>query len=284
MKLVNIPQFSIGLFRPTSYFWNWETVDNPQFVLQARFAPSANRGYPQLPNSKITVWGCLLALLLFSMPTHAQEQVSKKQDAVKTWSNLSDAEKKKLREALRMVWSDPKVISARENVNRSAREYQKAIKETIATLDPETAKLLDHIQRTKSGMLHTAMGETTIKRGAKGPFRSLEHLVAPPLMMDKMNDDQRKRFIKASAEARNRPEVTSALEKLKELGKEDEAIRQRKFEMIRNYRRTYFEALVQIDPTLSEFVPQPGSGHPFGGHKAKSKGSRKRKGESKGPQ
>ena len=211
----------------------------------------------------------------------AQEKVEKaslkNNGEVSEWQKLSPQDQKKLREALREVWTDPQVISARENVNRSAQEYQEAIRETIASKDPDTAKLLERIQKSRSALPY---GERrnggAVKRyhSFLNGARSLELMLTPPGMMEKLSEQQRARFGNLSKQAREKPEVVQALRELKRIHEEDESIRKRKFEAIQKFRRLYFEALVELEPGLKEFIPPPRSGPPlpFGAKSAKGKG------------
>ena len=124
---------------------------------------------------------------------------------------LSPEEMKKLREALRDVWTDPTVLSARENVNRSAREFQKAVSESIARSDPEAAKLLQKVQKSQSGLLQKVMGGDRGKRPPFGSVRNFEHMIGPA-MMDRMDPEQKDRYRAASEEAKKHPEVIAAIE------------------------------------------------------------------------
>lgn len=191
------------------------------------------------------------------------------------WSDLSETDQKKLREALRTVWSDPTVVSARENVNRSAHEYRRAVRETIGKQDPETAQLLEKIDRSQSGLLQSVMDSGGMRKPHHGPMTGrLSQMVAPPHMMDKMTDEQKARFKEAGVKARKKPEVMAALEQMKNLSKEDDQIRVKKMEAFRKFRLVYFESIAEIDPELKSFIPPPGP------PKGKSRSKESRKGES----
>ena len=199
------------------------------------------------------------------------------------WSQLSPEDQKRLREALRTVWSDPKVLSARENVNRSVREYQEAIRETIANQDPETAKLLEKLNRGKGGLLPGGSGMEGAKRHYSmiSNGRGLDQMLLPPSMIEKMDPEQKKRFMEVSKQARAETEVIAALRAVEGLHKEDEALRRKRFEALRKFRRSYFEAVARIDPELKKFIPPPRS-KPPGPFGEKGRGGKKRPG-MKGP-
>ncbi len=167
------------------------------------------------------------------------------------WSDLSEEDQKKLKEALRTVWSDPTVLSARESVNRSAHEYQLAVREMIKKQNPENAILLDRVQKSQPpGMMQMFLGDG---HGAKRP------MLTSPAMMERMNDSQRARFKEVEAKAKMNPKVIAAMEELRALGQEDEEIRRKKMEAFRKLRHVQFEAMMEIDPELREFLPPPGS-------------------------
>jgi hypothetical protein len=194
------------------------------------------------------VW---LTVPVMSSPVSAQE----KPKDPRSWSNLSEEEQKKLKEALRTVWSDPTVLSARESVNRSAQEYQLAVREMIKKQNPETAILLDKVQKSQPpGMMQMFLGEV---HGTKRPMHGFG--LTPPPMMERMNETQRARFKEAETKAKMRPEVVAAMEELKTLSQEDEEIRRKKMEAFRKLRQAHFEAMMEIDPELKEFLPPPGS-------------------------
>lgn len=207
------------------------------------------------------------------------EEKQTKAELAQAWGELSEDEKKKVREALRTVWSDPKVLSARENVNRSIKEYQMAIKETMSNQDPESASLLEKVHSGGGGFL------TFISSRGMGPSggghkrgqspRHHEHLL-PPHVLDQLTPEQKAQFKRANDRAKMRPEVNAAIEKMRALRKDDEEFRKRQFEAIHTFRKTYFETLIDIDPSLSEFISPkiPGSG--FGSKGSKGKGMRKR--------
>lgn len=200
--------------------------------------------------------------LLFTGLLAAQE---KKRDG-NGWSELSEADQKKLREALRTVWSDPTVLSARENVNRSALEYHRAIRELIGKQDPATALLLDRVQKNQSGVLNTAIGDVRKKHFHPISGARLTQIIAPPAMMERMAEDQKVKFQAAGARAKELPKVVEAIEELKNLSKEDEEIRMKKMEAFRKFRKVYFEAIVEIEPELKALMPSPGGpSAPFGG-------------------
>ncbi|MDF1815204.1 MAG: hypothetical protein P1V20_23590 [Verrucomicrobiales bacterium] len=201
-------------------------------------------------------------IMLITVSLTAQEHERRESG----WSNLPEEDQKKLREALRTVWSDPIVLSARENVNRSAREYQQAVRDTIKKQDPETARLLERVQRDQTGFLHTAMGSNGKKKHIHGAsVGRLSQMVAPPGMLDKMSEEQKQRFKEAATKARQQPDVIGAIEELKALSNQDEEIRRKKLDAFRKFRKAYFDAIAEIDPELKMHIPPPGPPPSYGG-------------------
>lgn len=180
----------------------------------------------------------------------AASRAAKETKAKRNWSDLSEAEKQKLREALRTVWSDPRVVSARENVNRSAREYREAIQLTLASLDPESARLASSLEdEAKNPPPPFVNGNA-----GKGKRPGLEHFLNPPPFLEKLSDEQKQLYFKASATAHAEPQVQAAWEELKALNREDEEMRHRKFEALRKYRSVYLEAIVKAEPQLVDVI------------------------------
>ena len=175
-------------------------------------------------------------------------------EKAEVWSKLSKEEQEKIRAAVRTVWSDPEVLAAREDVNRSTAEFQEAIRKSIEKQSPETARILKRLHQLvpatpgpngpgrKGSGLHAA----GIPRGAGW---SLE-LLPPPQVWETMSAEEKKQFRKAAEAARSASSVASAREELGRLRTEDEKIRRKKFEAFRNYRRAYFDAMIETDPSL----------------------------------
>ena len=231
----------------------------------------------QLPQSLNQLAALIAAGLFFSVTLAAQEKERPKGNS--GWEELTKEEQQKLREALRTVWSDPNVLSARENVNRSAKEYHTAVRESIGKKDPATRKLLERVQKSQSGFVQAAMGGSGgFKKHIHGAsVNRLSQLIAPPGIMEKMSQEQKEKFKEVGAQAKQQPGVVQAIEELKSLSKADEEIRQKKLEAFRKFRRAYFDAIIEIEPTLEQFLPPPGSSPPHLHGKGKGKGSRKGK-------
>ena len=95
---------------------------------------------------------------------------------LEVWESLSDEQRDKLRQALRDVWTDPAVISAREEVKQAGDAYQESITAAVSRVDPSVAEVMTRIQRSNSGMAHEHIWgrpPLAIGQGGKG--------VLPPL-------------------------------------------------------------------------------------------------------
>jgi hypothetical protein len=57
--------------------------------------------------------------------------------------NLSDSERRQVREAFEKVWVRPEVEAARERLRVANDEYRKVMQEAMAQVDPEVVKLLE---------------------------------------------------------------------------------------------------------------------------------------------
>ncbi len=216
----------------------------------------------------------LFSLIWIALPGQEAENTPRprEEDGKKGWSELNPEEQKRLRETLRQVWSDPQVLNAREDVSRSAREYQAAVRDAIGRRDPEAAELLQRVSANGSGMLHSLIGGG--ERGKRPPFpggRGLEHMI-PPAALERMEPEYRERFAKASEEAKEDPAVLAAIEKMRDLVRQDEDLRKEKLETLRQLRTAFFEAVVSVDPDLKEVLPPPGSNPVFRGKGAKRMG------------
>lgn len=58
------------------------------------------------------------------------------------FKNLTDEEKKQVREAFDKVWSQPEIIEAREKMMKTNDEFRNLIQETLRRIDPAAAEIL----------------------------------------------------------------------------------------------------------------------------------------------
>lgn len=195
-----------------------------------------------------------LGLVISSVYSQERPHGSHSDPKAEIWSKLSKEEQEKIRAALRAVWSDPEVLSAREDVNRSTAEFQEAIRKSIENQSPETARILKRLHQlapsTPGPNGHGRKGSGLHAAGLpRGAGWSLE-LLPPPQIWDNMSPDEKKQFRKAAEAARGSSGVASAREELGRIRKEDDKIRRKKFEAFRKYRRAYFDAMIESDPSL----------------------------------
>ncbi len=226
----------------------------------------------------------LLSIAFLTLPClclgQSEEKGKEKQKGMRhieqsdVWSSLSPQEKEALREALRAVWSDPDVLSARESVNRSANEYQVAIREAIAQHAPESSQLLARITQasahnangSRKGLLPPPGGKGKggpgkgggtggglFKRGGNG---MLGQMMTSPMLLEKMTPEQKEKFRKASESARQQGPVVDALAEIKALSKQEDETRKKRHEALKKFRKAYFQAVVEADPTLAELMPK----------------------------
>ncbi len=174
------------------------------------------------------------------------------------WNSLSEEESKKLREVLRRVWADPEVQSAREEVKNAAENYKKAVKNAVGEEDPLVAKLLVKVQSENAGNMsqllptrHPFPGE------GKGDRRGAEHLlIGPPGFLEKLTEEQRRKFLKAQAIAKDRPAVKEALKDLEKIRKKDESFRKERLQAFMKLRKAGYQALLSVDPELKDILPK----------------------------
>ncbi len=173
------------------------------------------------------------------------------------WSSLSEEERRKLREVLRRVWSDPEVQNAREEVKNAAENYKKAVKAAVGKEDSKVAALLVKVQSENAGKARRLLPPGPPRPGdGKGERRSLAHLhIGGPDFLEKLSKEQRKQFLKAQAIAKDRPEVKDAWTELEKIRKKDDAIRKERLQAFTKLRRVSLQALLSVDPDLKDILP-----------------------------
>lgn len=222
-----------------------------------------------------------ISLLVFSF-SGAQAQGPKKgaqhldEKKSELWESLSEEERKQLKEALRKVWSDPTVISARDEVQQASEAYHRAMKAAISRADPAAGKLLSKMNERGGGAPGDRMGE---RRGPGGPFsrrgdRPVGEIMGFPAALEGFSDEERTRFREAESKARAASAVKEVLAELASSRENDDAIRKGRLQLYQKLRKVMLAEMVKIDPEIEALVvklrpvgsgPRPGgkdSGRP----------------------
>ncbi len=181
-----------------------------------------------------------------------------KRPGTAVWNSLSEEERKKLREVLRRVWSDPEVQSAREEVKNAAENYKNAVKTAVGNEDPLVAKLLVKVQSENAGNVSQLLpGRPPFPGDGKGERRGSEHLlVGPPGFLERLTEEQRRKFLKAQAIAKDSPAVKDAFKELDKIREKDESFRKERLQAFKKLRKASYQALLSVDPELKEFLPK----------------------------
>ncbi len=190
------------------------------------------------------------------------------------WESLSEEEREKLKQALREVWSDPTVISARAEVSQASEAYRDAVKAAINRADPSAAKVL--------GKLHALSGGPPDRKGdRRGPGfhmsprgeRSIGESMGFPAGLGDFSPEERARFREVEKEAKETAAVKAVIAELEARREKDEAVRKSKLELYRKLRKTVLAEMVKIDPKVEALVtklrsaadPREGGPGPDGG-------------------
>lgn len=160
---------------------------------------------------------------------------------------LDEEQKRRVREALRQAWTDPAVVSAREEVRVATESYQEAIRKAVGEADPDVAQALRRLQSINESEVRRRIGSPPM---AARPRRGLPYPMSPPGFVERLPSDLRERFQEAEKQARDTEEVRQAREALEELREEDEELRERRMELHRRLRMATLDAMVEIDPSL----------------------------------
>tara|TARA_R110000850_G_scaffold64695_29_gene145111 strand:+ start:1473 stop:2183 length:711 start_codon:yes stop_codon:yes gene_type:complete len=185
------------------------------------------------------------------------------------WESLTEGEQEKLRNALREVWADPSVISAREDVKQASDAYQNAIRLAVERVDPSVAGSLAKAQKANEGHMKERLGGGLPGRG--GIRRPADYPMSPPGFLEKLSTEEREKFRSAEEAAKKTDSVKAAIKALDELAKSDEALRRKRLEAHRRMRQLILDAMVEVDPSLEEL--QKRLEIPFRSGKGKGKGS-----------
>ena len=199
---------------------------------------------------------------------------------LEVWESLSDEQRDKLRQALRDVWTDPAVISAREEVKQAGDAYQESITAAVSRVDPSVAEVMTRIQRSNSGMAHEHIwgrpplaigqgvkgvlpplhapgplekgGSGSQEKGGSGPRRGFDDQIKPPGFLDNLPPEARDKFRRAEAAALDSEVVKAARSELEKIREEDEVLRRKRLEAHRKLRKITIDEMERIDPSIAE--------------------------------
>lgn len=195
------------------------------------------------------------------------------------WSELSEEDRTRLRDALRQVWSDPAVINAREEVKEATDAYQSAMRGAVQRVDPSMAEALFTLQKIVEGETRDKLGGPA---GFPGTFprKGEEYPTHPPGFLERLTPDQRERWKSIEERTRETPEVQAALRSLEEIRKQDEELRRRRLEAHRQVRESMMAELALADPEFAAMMERwqklPSKGLPGDPRGSEGKASRER--------
>lgn len=181
------------------------------------------------------------------------------------WSELSEDDRTRLRDALRQVWSDPAVINAREEVKEASDAYQNAMRGAVQRVDPTLAETLLKLQNNVAGETRDKLGGPA---GFPGAFPRVgeDYPTHPPGFLERLTPEQRARWKSIEERTRQTPEVQAAMRSLEEIRKQDEELRRRRLEAHRQVREAIMAELAQADPEFAEIMERsqklPSKGKP----------------------
>lgn len=181
------------------------------------------------------------------------------------WESLSEEQRGQLREALRDVWSDPAVLSAREEVKQASESYQAAVRDAVKRVDPEVAELVVKLQAASEGEVRDRIGGGMHSKF--GPRRTGDYPIGPPGYLDKLSDEEKERFKKAQEQARESDSVKSAKQELEALKDEDTKLRHRRLAAHRKLRKAMIDSMAEVDPEI-----KPLQKRVYGGEEGRPKG------------
>lgn len=202
------------------------------------------------------------------------------------WESMSPENREKLKVAVREVWTDPGVLSAREEVNQASKAFQDAIRAAIEKADPSVAGILTELQSESRGPGAGRPGSPG-SNGRFGPRRSGDYPMGSPGFFEKLTPEQREKFKVAEEAARESEAVLKWKNELGALQKQDEQLRRKRMETHMKMRKAVLQAMIQQDPELEEVLAElqvpkggkgphrkesgksPGKGSPPSGGKAK---------------
>jgi len=186
----------------------------------------------------------------------AKGEVSESGDREKgrIWESLSEDQRTQLKEALRDVWSDPAVLSAREDVKQASESYQTAVRDAIQRVDPAVSDLVARLQSASEGDARDRLGGgMQMKFGQR---RAGDYPMGPPGYLDKLSPEERERFKQAQEKARESESVKAAREELESLRAKDSDLRRRQMAAHKKMRKAMLESMVEADPEIEALQKQ----------------------------
>ncbi|NLT71065.1 MAG: hypothetical protein GXX91_10280 [Verrucomicrobiaceae bacterium] len=191
---------------------------------------------------------------------------------LEAWESLSEEQRGKLKQALRDAWTDPAVISAREEVKQASDAYQEAIQAAVNRSDPSLAEVMSKIQRSNSGMAHERIWGRPGREGREGrkgmpsassrrggpdkddakPRRGFGGQIRPLGYLETLSPKERESFRRAEEAALASETVRTARSELEKVREEGEALRDRRLDAHRKLRKATIEEMIRFDPSIAK--------------------------------
>lgn len=171
-------------------------------------------------------------------------------ERIEAWESLSPEQREKLRQALRQVWADPAVVSAREEIKHAGDAFQAAIKSAVERADPSMAEILAKLQGGGMGPGGLMLPGGPVASGGN-PMRGFDEQIRPPGFLESLPPGDREKFRKAEEAAMRSEAVEGARAELARLREEDEALRRKRLEAHRKLRKVAVEEMIRIDPSIA---------------------------------
>ncbi|MEM7698805.1 MAG: hypothetical protein AAF236_10410 [Verrucomicrobiota bacterium] len=198
----------------------------------------------------------VFSLSIFSTEADPVDQAEGERSSPQNFEQLPEAQREELREAIRQAWSDPAVVSAREDIRESTEAYQKALREAIDRTNPELSEVLSKMQHLSDGSVRDRLGSRPGPKG--GERRPPEQMILPPGTFEKLSEEQREALKRSFDSIRETDEFKAATDRLEKIREQDEAIRAKRIEGHRAMRKMMLEALADEDPKLAERLSRLG--------------------------
>ncbi len=187
------------------------------------------------------------------------------------WEALSEEEREKLKKALREVWADPAVLSAREEVKLASEAYQEAIRSAVGKADPTVVELLKEIQDINEGKTKDRLKGSG--PGRFSPNRGIEFPAGPPAFLEKLTPEEREQFRAAEEKAQSDEGVQAAKKHLEQIRSQDDQLRKRRMEAHLKMRRAVLDAMFKENPELQTLQSRLGF-TPSGSGKVRGEGKK----------
>jgi len=165
---------------------------------------------------------------------------------------------------MRAVWSDPEVVSAREEAERSMAAYKETLRKSMERADPGVSDLIKRFRPAPDRRPPMRKGGRPSEEGPS-EMRSLDQLAVPPGFLEELSQDERERFLAAQATARKSDAVSEVVAELQGVREEDEKLRRRRMAVMWKLRRTIHREMVKSDPSLEEILGRIGRAGPARG-------------------